>query len=62
MYAPVASRLHTYDIAVSAVSRAYIDAILALPAFAEWRAAGLKETWIMQGNEPDWPLVRGIQR
>jgi glutathione S-transferase len=60
MYAPVASRLHTYDIAVSAVSRAYIDTILALPAFAEWRAAGLKETWVMQGNEPDWPVVRGI--
>jgi glutathione S-transferase len=61
MYAPVASRLHSYDIAVSAVSRAYIDAVLALPAFAEWRAAGLKETWIMQGNEPDWPLVRGVK-
>ena len=59
MYAPVASRLHTYDIAVSAVSRAYIDAVLSLPAFVEWRAAGLKETWVMQGNEPDWPLVRG---
>jgi glutathione S-transferase len=59
MYAPVASRLHTYDIAVSAVSRAYIDAILSLPAFIAWRAAGLKETWVMQGNEPDWPLVRG---
>jgi glutathione S-transferase len=60
MYAPVASRLHSYDIAVSAVSRAYIDAVLGLPAFAEWRAAGLKEAWIMQGNEPDWPLVRGV--
>jgi glutathione S-transferase len=60
MYAPVASRLHTYDIAVSAVSRAYIDTVLALPAFAEWRAAGLQEPWVMQGNEPDWPLVRGV--
>jgi glutathione S-transferase len=60
MYAPVASRLHSYDIGVSAVSRAYIDAVLGLPAFAEWRAAGLKETWIMQGNEPDWPVVRGV--
>jgi glutathione S-transferase len=60
MYAPVASRLHSYDIAVSAASRAYIDAVLGLPAFAEWRATGLKETWIMQGNEPDWPLVRGV--
>jgi glutathione S-transferase len=60
MYAPVASRLHTYGIAVSAVSRGYIDAVLALPAFAEWRAAGLQEPWVMQGNEPDWPLVRGV--
>ena len=42
MYAPIASRLHSYGLAVSDVSRAYIDAILALPAFAEWRAAGLK--------------------
>jgi glutathione S-transferase len=61
MYAPAASRLHTYDIAVSVISRAYIDAILSLPAFAEWQAAGLKETWVMQGNEPDWPLVRGVR-
>jgi glutathione S-transferase len=60
MYAPVASRLHSYGLDVSAVSRAYIDAILALPAFVEWRAAGLKEPWVMQGNEPDWPLVRGV--
>ena len=60
MYAPVASRLHTYGLAVSAASRAYIDAVLALPAFIKWRAAGLEEPWVMQGNEPDWPLVRGV--
>jgi glutathione S-transferase len=60
MYAPVVSRLHSYGLDVSAVSQAYIDAILALPAFVEWRAAGLKEPWVMQGNEPDWPLVRGV--
>ncbi len=61
MYAPVASRLHSYRLPVSPASRAYIDAILALPAFGEWRDAGLKEPWVMQGNEPDWPLVRGVQ-
>ncbi|MGH6683619.1 MAG: glutathione S-transferase family protein [Pseudolabrys sp.] len=60
MYAPVASRLYSYGLDVSAVSRAYIDSILALPAFIEWRAAGLKEPWVMQGNEADWPLVRGV--
>jgi len=60
MYAPVASRLHTYSLAVSDDSRAYIDAILTLSAFVEWRAAALKEPWVMQHNEPDWPLVRGV--
>ncbi len=60
MYAPVASRLHSYGLAVSEVSQRYIDAVLALPAFIEWRVAGLKEPWVMQGNEPDWPLVRGV--
>jgi glutathione S-transferase len=62
MYAPVASRLHSYGHKVSEVSQRYIDAVLGLPAFVEWRAAGLKEPWIMQGNEPDWPLVRGEER
>lgn len=60
MYAPVASRLHSYGLEVSEVSQRYIGAILALPAFGEWRAAGLTEPWVMQGNEPDWPLVRGV--
>jgi len=60
MYAPVASRLHSYGLDVSETARAYVDAILMLPAFHEWRAAGLKEPWVMQHNEPDWPLVRGV--
>ena len=33
---------------------------MALPAFVEWHAAALKEPWVMQDNEPDWPLVRGV--
>jgi glutathione S-transferase len=37
-----------------------MDAVMGLPAWAEWRAAALKEPWIMKGNEPDWPLVRGV--
>jgi glutathione S-transferase len=60
MYAPVASRLQTYGLDLNEVSRTYRDAILTLPAFAEWRAAALKEPWVMQHNEPDWPLVRGV--
>jgi glutathione S-transferase len=60
MYAPVVARLHSFGIDVSAISRAYMDAVMALPAWTAWREAALKEPWVMQGNEPDWPLVRGV--
>jgi glutathione S-transferase len=60
MYAPVVARFHTYGIPVGATARAYMDAVMALPAWAEWRAAALQEPWVMQHNEPDWPLVRGV--
>jgi glutathione S-transferase len=60
MYAPVVSRLHSYGLAVSPRARAYMDAVMALPAWREWYEAALKESWVMQGNEPDWPLVRGV--
>ncbi|MGZ3411579.1 MAG: glutathione S-transferase family protein [Xanthobacteraceae bacterium] len=57
MYAPVVSRFHTYAIEVSATSRDYVNAILALPAYVEWKAAGVKEPWILPQDEPDWPTV-----
>jgi glutathione S-transferase len=60
MYAPVVSRLHSYGLPVSATSRTYMNAVMALPAWREWHDAALKEPWVMQHNEPDWPLVRGV--
>ena len=60
MYAPVVARFHNYGIDVGEASRAYMDAVMALPAWVQWRAAALQETWVMRGNEPDWPLVRGV--
>jgi len=57
MYAPVVSRLHTYAVDVSAPTRAYIDAVMALPAWAEWHAAGVKEPWVLAEDEVDWPTV-----
>jgi glutathione S-transferase len=57
MYAPVVSRLHTYAVAVSPPTRAYMDAMMALPAWTEWRAAARKETWVMANAEVDWPVV-----
>jgi glutathione S-transferase len=57
MYAPVVSRFATYDVPVSAASRAYMEAVMALPAYVEWKAAGIQEPWVLQEDEPDWPTV-----
>src|SRR5208282_877027 len=37
MYAPVVWRFHTYAVAVSAPASAYMRALMALPAWNEWR-------------------------
>src|SRR5262249_22192755 len=60
MYAPVVARLNSYGISVSDHSRRYMDAVMALPAWNEWRAAGLQGKWILKEDEPDWPVVRGV--
>ena len=57
MYAPVVSRFHTYDVSVSNDTRSYMDAVMALPAWAEWYAAALKEPWVLPEDEVDWPRV-----
>jgi glutathione S-transferase len=57
MYAPVVSRFHTYAVVTSAPTRAYMEAMMALPAWREWRAAALKEPWVLPHDEPDWPEV-----
>jgi glutathione S-transferase len=58
MYAPVVARFYNYGIDIGAAARGYMDAMMALPAWKEWRSAALKETWVMQGNEPDWPNMQ----
>jgi glutathione S-transferase len=45
MYAPVATRIVSYELDVDAVSAAYVAAIYRLPAFAAWREAALAEPW-----------------
>ena len=57
MYAPVVSRFHTYGVEVGRAARAYMAAVLALPAWAEWRAAALAEPWVLEADEVDWPTV-----
>ncbi|HZP75704.1 MAG TPA: glutathione S-transferase [Pseudolabrys sp.] len=58
MYAPVVARFFNYAIEASELSRAYMDAVMRLPAWKEWRVAALAEPWVMQGNEPDWPNMQ----
>jgi glutathione S-transferase len=60
MYAPVVSRLHTYGVEVGAPARAYMDAMMALPAWQEWTAAALTEEWVLSDDEVDWPEVKRV--
>ena len=57
MYAPVVSRFHTFAVHVGPVARAYMQAMMALPAWTEWRTAALAEPWVVAEDEPDWPTV-----
>ncbi len=43
MFAPVVNRFHVYDIPVSKPSRAYMETIMALPAWKAWIAAAEAE-------------------
>ncbi len=60
MFAPVATRFHTYDIPCDKVSRAYVDAIHAHPAFKIWRDGAFKETLVIAQDEVDWPKVKKL--
>ncbi len=53
MYAPVVSRFASYAIGVGAAAEAYMASVMALPAWIEWRNAGVAESWVMPGNELD---------
>ena len=57
MYAPVVSRFHTYGVALGDNARAYMAAVMALPAWNEWKRAALAEPWVLPEDEVDWPTV-----
>ena len=60
MYAPVVSRFHTYAVDVGPQSRDYMTAMMALPAWQEWVAAGIKEPWLFADDEIDWPKTDNL--
>src|SRR5262245_43610407 len=51
MYAPVVHRFRTYAISVVPQAQAYMETMMALPAFAEWTKAGLAETLVIEKFE-----------
>lgn len=51
MFAPVVTRLDTYQIDVDPDTRAYMDAVLSHPAFVAWRGAALQEPWEIRHYE-----------
>jgi glutathione S-transferase len=62
MYAPLATRLDTYSIALDATARTYVDAILSLPAFQEWRSAAMTEEWIVEADEVDEEAIENYRK
>lgn len=53
MFAPLATRLRTYDLPVSDMAGRYVEAIYALPAFQEWLGLALQEPWVVDEDEID---------
>ena len=45
MFAPVVNRFHAYDIPVARTTRAYMEAIMSLPAWKAWIAGAEAEPW-----------------
>jgi len=51
-FAPVVNRFVTYAVPLPAAITAYVDRVLALPAVAAWRSAGLAEQTFVAFDEP----------
>ena len=54
-YAPMATRIATYNLPCSDVAQAYVQAHLADPNFRRWRAMGLAQNYVQPGYDIDLP-------
>jgi len=54
MFAPVATRIRTYELPVPDFAAEYVEAIYAVPAFQEWYSEALKEPWTVEQDEIDF--------
>jgi glutathione S-transferase len=62
MYAPVVTRLDTYQIPVKPETRIYMDAILAQPDVMAWKNAALKEPWDIEDYEAGHTAVESYRK
>ncbi len=53
MFAPVVSRLTSFEVELDDISAAYRDAVQALPPMIEWSDAARVESWTVPGDEID---------
>jgi len=51
MFAPLVTRLATYNWPVDDTTKAYIEAVLGEASFQKWREAALKESWVLRHDE-----------
>jgi glutathione S-transferase len=51
MYAPVVTRLRTYDVKLDSDAAAYCDAVMAYPPMKEWVEAAKHEPWLIASAE-----------
>lgn len=51
MFAPVCSRLRSYHVALDDVAGAYVAAVLAMPAMADWAEQAAREAWVIEEEE-----------
>jgi glutathione S-transferase len=51
MFAPVVNRFHAYAIEVSPATRAYMHAVMGLPAWQQWSQEGSQEPWFIEKYE-----------
>lgn len=58
MFAPVATRIRTYELPTTDLAGEYVEAIYALPAFQEWFAEATKEPWVVEHDEIDFIRAR----
>jgi glutathione S-transferase len=51
IFAPVVNRFHVYDVPVTPTTRAYMDRMMALPAWRDWSAQAALEPWTIAKYE-----------